>query len=96
MALEVFKCTTSLNPPCLNGSFKVKEPGYHMRNPTKLVQPKRRSTRHGIRSFSYLGAKLWNDLMANETDFFDMTVGDFKCFLDSWKGPDFCTFNHYM
>ena len=34
-------------------------------NPNKF-QPKRRTTSYGLRSFSYLGSKLWNDIVNSE------------------------------
>ena len=84
MALEVFKCTKSLNPPCLNSLFEIKSTGYSLRNSVKLDQPLRRKTTHGLCSFSYLGSNIWNDLANSHNDICDVTVYDFKRFLKTW------------
>ena len=57
IALHVFKCLKSMNPAFLNDMFETKDLIYSMRNPTKLNQPKRRTTNYGIRTLSYLGPK---------------------------------------
>jgi len=86
MALEVYKCAKSLNPPCLNSLFDIKTTPYEMRNSLKLTQPKKNFTTHGLRSFSYLGSKLWNDLSNENHSISDMTLCDFKRFLKTWNG----------
>ena len=40
----------------------------------------------GLRSISYIGAKLWNDLPNDFKETSDFT--DFKSILDTWTGPD--------
>ena len=40
---------------------------------TNIVQPKRNTTTHGLRSFSYLGSQLWSNL-----------VNDFSIFMPCW------------
>ena len=62
MALTVFKSINSLNPPCLNDIFSKKSVPYRMRDSCKIEQPRRRTTTFGLRSFSYVGAKVWNEL----------------------------------
>ena len=42
--------------------FVVKQLKYSLRNSVRLYQPIKGSTTYGLRSFSYVGAKLWNDL----------------------------------
>ena len=96
MALEVFKCTKALNTPCLNSLFKIKSTGHSLRNAVKLDQPLRKKTTHGLRSFSYLGSKIWNDLANSQSDICDMTVYDFKRFLKTWDGPNFDIFTNYL
>ena len=58
MALTVFKSINSLNPPCLNDVFSKKIVPYRMRDSCMIEQPKRRTTTFGLRSFSYVGAKV--------------------------------------
>ena len=49
------------NSNCLNDMFKVKTLDYALRKNVNVVQPKRKMVTFGLRSVSYLGAKLWND-----------------------------------
>ena len=59
MFLNLWK---KLNPPYLNSMFEIKEIPYETRKPIQLVQPLRHTTTYGLRTISYTGAKLWNDL----------------------------------
>ena len=61
IALTVFKSVHGLNPPCLNDMFTPKELPYRMRDSSLLEQSGCRTTAFGLRSISYIGAKLWND-----------------------------------
>ena len=60
--LEVYKSLHQLNAKCINGLFEVKSTRYSLRNPVKVLQPKKKTTTYGLKSISYTGAKLWNDL----------------------------------
>ena len=97
MTLEVFKCIKSLGPPCLRDMFTIKPLEYNMRNSTKLWQPTRRSTTFGLRTVSYVGAKLWNDLPLDSIDINDIDLNEFKEFLLNIDGPR-CdiTFNAFV
>ena len=90
MALEVFKSLKSISPPCLNELFHIKPHPYSMRHPIKLTQGKINTITHGLRSFSYTGAKLWNELPIDFTDFNDIDVPSFKEFLKNWAWPQNC------
>ena len=79
---EVFKCIKGINSKCLNDLFEVKSTSYSLRNDFRLIQPKRRTTNSGLRTVSYLGAKLWNDNLALFVDTID---GDFYTFKSSLK-----------
>ena len=61
MICEVFKCINKENPPCINNLIEIKDTHYSFRNALKIHQPKKKSTTHGLRSFAYTGAKLWNE-----------------------------------
>ena len=94
MALAVFKLINSMNPPCVNDIFSKKSVPYRMRDSCIIEQPKRRTTTFGLRSFSYVGAKVWNEVptyLKETTDF-----NDLKSLLDTRKGPDLVdtTFSH--
>ena len=78
MLCEVFKCLKGLNPLSINELFEIKEVGYTFRSCTRLYQPKKLKTTHGLRSVSYVGAKLWNDFCPFLAD--EMDLNDFKIF----------------
>ena len=78
MALTVFKSINSLNPPCLNDIFSNKSVPYRMRDSCMIEQPKRRTITFGLRSFSYVGAKVWNELptyLKETTDLNEVPIG---------------------
>ena len=81
MLLHVFKSLKGMNAKCLNDMFSVKQNKYSMRQAVKLVQPRRKTTTVGLKTVSYLGAKLWNDnaVLCNEL----------------WN-EDFLTFKHII
>ena len=86
LALTVFKSLNALNPPCLNDIFSKKCVPYRMRDSSIIEQPKRRTTTFGLRSFSYVGAKMWNELPTYLKETTDLN--HFKSLLDTWNGPD--------
>ena len=81
MLLHVFQSLKGMNAKCLNDMFSVKQNTYSMRQAVKLVQPRRKTTSVGLKTVSYLGAKLWNDnaVLCNEL----------------WN-EDFLTFKHII
>ena len=89
MTLDVFKSVKKLNPPYLNRMFEIKDIPYETRKPIQLVQPLRHTTTYGLRTISYTGAKLWNDLPFYIEDITEMCAQDFKCMLKSWEGPEY-------
>ena len=65
--------------------FTPKQVPYRMRDSSLLEQSRCRTT-FGLRSISYIGAKLWNDL---PVCFKEATcLSDFKMILQTWTGPD--------
>ena len=84
--LEVFISMQGINPACIQNMFEIKKSSYSLRDSSIMVQPKRNSTTFGLRSFSYFGSKLWNDLpnhFKGTTDFIT-----FKDQLQHWSGPN--------
>ena len=79
LLLEAYKSIHHLNPKCISGLFEVKPTKYSLRNPVKLVQPIKRTSTYGLRSVSYTGAKLWNDLSPLLSN--DVGIQDFKSLL---------------
>ena len=88
MLIEVFKCVNNLGPKCMDGIFQIKDMPYSFRNSTKLVQPKCSTTNCGLRSFSYIGVKLWNELPDELNTVRHGTLYEFKRCLQNWCGPD--------
>ena len=65
----------------LNDMLTPKQVPYQMRDSSLLEQSRCRTTTFGLRSISYIGAKLWNDLPS----YFKETT----CLnLQTWTGPD--------
>ena len=60
-----------------------------MRDSLMLVQPLRRTTNYGLRTFSYVGSKLWNDLSITLKDLDNDDVENFKINLKTWNGPNY-------
>ena len=77
---EVFKSVKGLNPRYISDMFVIKDSRYDFRNCTKLCQPRKRTTKYGLRSTVYTGAKLWNDISPVITD--ETDLHDFKTFLN--------------
>ena len=48
LTLEVFKSLQKSNPPCLHDLFEINKTEYLMRNPMRLIQPKRSTTNYYI------------------------------------------------
>ena len=96
VTLGVFKYIHSLNPPCTNGLFQIKETPYSMRNTLKIAQHMKKTTTFGLRSISYLGPKIWNDLPVDFNEVLNMSSSIFKCFLESWNGPSLDYTSHYV
>ena len=69
MLIEVYKVIYKLGPQYLHDLIEMKEHAYGMRNVKTVVQPKCKSTKYGIQSFRYQGAKLWNELDNNMNNF---------------------------
>ena len=89
--LEVFKSKKEINPSYIQKLLSDKETPYSLRDPSLLIQPLTNTTNFGLRSFAYLGSKLWNDL---ENDFKnkienleDITPSKFRSMLRKWSGP---------
>ena len=86
IALTAFKSLHGLNPPCLNYMFTPKQMSYQMRDSSLLEQSRCRTTTFGLRSISYIGAKLWNDLPSYFKETTCLT--DFKMILQTWTRSD--------
>ena len=92
MILEVFRTVYILNPSCLQDLFTKNEVVNDMRI-EKLEQPKRRIAIYGLRTFSYLGSKLWSLLASEYSEVSDVDykrlkfLGWTKSWSCSWTFP---------
>ena len=96
LSLEVFKSIRKSNAPCLHDIFVLKEVPYDLRTP-KLEQPNRRTTNYGLRTFSYLGSKLWNEFLSDFNYTCDTDLDELNFFLKHWEGPSLDpTYRNYV
>lgn len=99
LLLHVFRCLQHRNPEYLNNMFQIKELSYSLRNALPLIQPTRQTTNNGLRTISYLGSKLWNEIspMSQLNSSIDNTTeSEFKCLLNTWTGPDPTFLHQYL
>ena len=62
IAVYVYKCLHNISPSFLHDTFLIKTNSYNMRSSTILNQPRVNTVLHGLQSFNYHGAKVWNQL----------------------------------
>ena len=86
--LEVFKSLKEINPAYIRDISKPKDQPYFLRNPLLLIQSKMNTTNFGLRSYSYLSSKLWNELPADFKDIENVDINLFKSRLKEWSAPD--------
>ena len=85
MILQGFKTVNSLNPNFPHDLFTKNEVVYDMRI-QKLEQPKRKTTAFGLRTFSYLGSKLWNLLASEYREVNGIDYERLKFLIKYWEG----------
>ena len=62
LATEVLRSIMHLNPQFIWSYFEEKPMPYNLRDGSKLVLPKTKSSRFGISSLRFRGSLLWNNL----------------------------------
>ena len=72
LAIEVFKSIMHLNPQFMWSYFEEKPMPYNLRDGSKLVLPKTKSSRFGINSLQLEGVSLKNCQSLNE---FNLNLG---------------------
>ena len=85
--IETYKSFHHMNAECLHDLFQLNNTIYETRS-HKLIQPKRKTTSNGLRTFSYLGSKLWNDLVNSEPAIANVEFDELIEFLKDWEGPN--------
>ena len=66
-----------------------------MRDSLLLVQPKKETTNFGLRTISYLGSRLWNELPCDLKNASDTDFSVFKSRLKQWKGANLDNMNSF-
>jgi hypothetical protein len=84
MAIEVYKILNKKSPMYLNDLFVYKESRYSFRKTNTVEVPQVRTTYHGLHSFRFAGATLWNEL-PNELRNVS-SLSQFKSLINSWSG----------
>ena len=89
MVMEVFKSLKRVNPVYIQNIFLNQDQPYDLRNPYPLVQKKTKTVTFGLRTFGYLGSKMWNDLPSHfkDTDISNVDTDVFRSQLKEWTGP---------
>ena len=72
----------------MNVFFKRKTLSHRLRDSNVLIQPKVRTVKNGLNTFTYQGAKLWNTLPIDIKS--APSLSEFKSRLWTWQGPE-CT-----
>ena len=82
-----FKCINNIAPSYLNHLFKMRDNLSITRRKNMLLQPKVRTTKYGLLSIRYDGARLWNNVMAS-----NICVADIRTYagfpLENSRSPD--------
>jgi hypothetical protein len=82
IAIETFKIIHKKSPSYLHDLINIKLQNYNFRSQETAVLPRVRTTRYGLKSFSYNVAQIWNELpnhCRRET-----SLGQFKNLIQTW------------
>lgn len=85
LLIEMFKYTKGINPACLGNLFRLKHNNHNLRDNEKFIQPLRKTSTYGLRSVSYVGPKIWNNLPSCFKRVNDMNLIEFKRLIANWK-----------
>ena len=82
--IETYKSFHHMNAECLHDLFQLNNTTYETRSHTRN-QPNRKTTSNGLQTFSYLGSKLWNDLVNSEPAIANVEFDEMIEFLKTGK-----------
>ena len=85
LVIELFKILEGMTPNYLSELFGKADTPYDTRDKFKLIQPLKRTTTYGLRSFQYYCAHVWNMLPVNIKA--AQSLREFKSLIRSWPGP---------
>ena len=83
IAIEVYKCLNELSPKYMTSMFENQFQHYEVRSRYNLKLKKFNTLKYGYNSFTYLGAKVWNNLPNCVKE--AATITSFKTKLMNWK-----------
>ena len=83
LGVEMYKCLNKLSPSYLSEKFNKNETEYNLRDGNRLLKKKVNTKCFGLRTFSYSGAKLWNNLPMEIKN--SVTLNEFKERIKLWK-----------
>ena len=83
LAIKVFKSIMHLNPQIMWSYFEKKSMPYNLRDGSKLVLPKTKSSPYGINSLQFRGSLLWNNLAVSLKNC--QSLNKFKLELKIWE-----------
>ena len=84
--VEMFKIFNVLSPEYLSDIFEKSDNPYCVRDKNKLIQPLKRTTTYGLRSFEYYGSHVWNMLPVHFKSC--ESISEFKNSIKRWSGPN--------
>ena len=89
LGIEMYKCVNGFNPTYLNDLFTAQSNDYHLRDSSRLIQPKFNTFKFGFKSFKYFDAKLWNVLPIDIKRSESLSI--FKRSITAWCHSDAAT-----
>ena len=88
LGIEMYKCKKNVNPSHINSLFSKRYFNYALRDCNKFDQSIFNTIKFGYKSFSYYGAKLWNELPLGVKE--SNTLSNFKRSMKQWCRTDAC------
>ena len=85
LSIEIYKLLNGLSPVYLSTMFERFKNPYGVRDKNKLIQPIKKSTNNGLKSFQYFGAHVWNILPTDIKN--SLSICEFKNLIKLWPGP---------
>ena len=85
LSIEIYKLLNGLSPDYLSVMFERSKKTYGVRDNNKLIQPIKKSSNNGLKSFQYFGAHVWNILPTEINN--SLSIYEFKNLIKLWPGP---------
>ena len=85
LLVGMFKIFNGLSPEYLSDTFEKSDNTYCMRDKNKLIQPLKRTTAYGLKSFGYYSSHVWNMLPVHFKSC--ESISEFKNRIKHWSTP---------